>query len=135
MKLDSISDTDLISQTEVLSGSQRMIWLYPVIGILCAGFIFLLIRKYRRHCIERKILKGERIAPDFDNVINNAFHAQELYNDLKGLCHPDKFATNPALCEKATEIFSLLVKNKHNYHELLRIRERIEQELKIKIQK
>lgn len=133
MKMDTIK-AELITPTEVSTDSQGITWIYPVIAILCIGIIVWKLKRYRKkHCYIRKVLKGDDKSPDFDNIINNAFHAQKLYDDLKGLCHPDKFATNPVLCEKATEIFALLVKNKHNYHELLLLKERIMKELNIKI--
>ena len=62
-----------------------------------------------------------------------SFKAKALYDKLKRVCHPDKFAKNEILTQKATEIFSLMVRNKHNYSELLKLKERAEKELNINI--
>lgn len=78
-----------------------------------------------------KILKEGDI--DFGNVISSSFGSKELYDELKGKCHPDKFADNEELNAKATEIFSLLVKNKYNYSELQKLKQRAVEELGIEV--
>ena len=70
---------------------------------------------------------------DFDGVMRSAFMAKDLYDQLKGKCHPDKFATEPEKMKVATEIFALLVKNKHNYDELCKLKDRAIKELNINL--
>ena len=134
MKLDSI-DIKYMDSVETSIMPQYMIWIYPIIGVLCIGLTIWGIRKYRhsKYSHLKKVLKGKNQNQDFSDVINSAFHAKALYDELKGVCHPDKFATNPELCAKATEIFALLVKNKHDYNELLKLKKRIKFELNINL--
>ena len=79
--------------------------------------------------IKRKWKKGE---VDFDAVINSAFHSQEMYDRLKKKCHPDRFATQPELLGKATEIFALITKHKYDYAMLCELKEKAERELNVK---
>lgn len=129
MKTDSIK-VGFSNVAEILP-----VWIYIAAGVLCIVLIVWMVSKYRhsKYYHLKKVLKNGTKDLDFDKVINSAFHAQELYDILKKVCHPDKFATEPELCEKATEIFALLVKNKHDYGELLKLQERIRTELKINI--
>lgn len=85
-------------------------------------------RKREIRMEKRKIL-GERI--DFDNIVSSAFHAKELYDELKTVCHPDRFQERGAIA-KATELFQAVTQNKGNYGELLKLKERIYNELPIK---
>lgn len=93
MKTDSVS-IELVNPEETVSVSHNIVWIYPAMGILCIGLIIWGFRKYRHSKYNqlKKVLKGDSKKLDFDNVINNAFHAQDLYDELKGVCHPDKFA-------------------------------------------
>ena len=40
-------------------------------------------RKFRKESLKDNV--------DFDNIINSSFHAAELYDRLKVICHPDRF--------------------------------------------
>lgn len=124
-----------MDSVETSTMSQYIIWIYPIIGVMCIGLVLWGVRKYRhsKYSHLKKVLKEKNQNPDFSHLINNAFYAKALYDELKGICHPDKFATDPDLCLKATEIFALLVKNKHNYNELLKLKERIKIELNINL--
>lgn len=86
-------------------------------------------RKSEKEEMKAKILKEGDI--DFGNIINSSFKAKDLYDELKKKCHPDLFSTNEELNAKATEIFALLVKNKHDYAALCQLKKRAEQELNI----
>ena len=81
----------------------------------------------------KKKLKDKNTSVDFDGVMRSAFMAKDLYDQLKGKCHPDKFATEPEKMKVATEIFALLVKNKHNYDELRKLKDRAIKELNINL--
>ena len=67
---------------------------------------------------------------DFDNVINSAFSAQGLYNELKAKCHPDRFQDENLKLE-ATRIFQEITKNKYNYKILKQLKEEAISKLKI----
>lgn len=99
-----------------------------------AGIITGLLAYFRsdRYKKKRQLLKQQENT-DFSHVMNNAFLSKQLYDELKGRCHPDKFTTDPMLFEKATEIMALIVKNKHNYQELCRLKERAIEELGINV--
>ena len=75
--------------------------------------------------IKKSILE-EQI--DFDNIITSAFHAKLLYDELKIICHPDRFIDEERNA-KATEIFQLITENKENYKILFDLKERINREL------
>lgn len=126
---------NVIRDTTAEPASPTNIWLYvAIIELIC--ILWLLLRLYRLH---RKNSEKERLKQqvmnegyiDFANVIDSSFKAKDLYNELKGKCHPDKFAKDETLNAKATEIFSLLVKNKYNYKVLCELKERAQKELHI----
>lgn len=77
----------------------------------------------------KEAVLNETQTVSFDAVTHDWQHAQQLYNELKAKCHPDKFGDE--LNEKATEIFQSLVENRYNYSELLQIKERATRELGI----
>jgi len=113
------------------------LWMYAAIVELIL-IIVLCIRLFRigkkrkrseRDEIKAKVMNEGDI--DFTNVIKSSFEAKTLYDELKGKCHPDKFPLDSELNAKATEIFGLLVKNKHDYNALCKLKERAINELNI----
>lgn len=80
------------------------------------------IRKAKKKVLEEQI--------DFNNIVSSAFHAKELYDELKTVCHPDRFQ-DTEIVSKATELFQLVTQNKGNYDVLLQLKERIYNELPI----
>ena len=77
--------------------------------------------------IRDKILSEEI---DFGNIVSSSLLAKGLYDELKKVCHPDKFQKEEDI-NKATELFQLLVQNKGDYNKLLLLKERIYSELPI----
>lgn len=77
--------------------------------------------------MRNKIL-SEKI--DFGNVVSSSLLAKGIYDELKKVCHPDKFQKEDDIA-KATELFQLLVQNKGDYNKLLSLKERIYRELPI----
>jgi hypothetical protein len=65
--------------------------------------------------------------------VSSSLLAKGIYDELKKVCHPDKFQKEKDI-SKATELFQLLVQNKGNYNNLLSLKERIYNELPIKQQ-
>jgi len=78
-----------------------------------------------------KILK-DTADIDFSGVTHDWVKNKQLYDELKKKCHPDKF--DAELNSEATSIFKLVVKNKYNYKELLRVKEEAIKILGIKIE-
>lgn len=78
--------------------------------------------------MRNKIL-SEKI--DFGNIVSSSLLAKGIYDELKKVCHPDKFQKKDDIA-KATELFQLLVQNKGDYNKLLSLKERIYNELPIK---
>ena len=76
----------------------------------------------------RKKILSEKI--DFGNVVSSSLLAKGIYDELKKVCHPDKFQKEEDIT-KATELFQLLVQNKGDYNKLLFLKERIYRELPI----
>lgn len=112
------------------------VWKYVAIAEFVI-IIALLLRMFVPRCVKsersrqkEKIMREGDI--DFGNVINSSFGAKGLYDELKGKCHPDKFAYDDELNAKATEIFSLLVKNKYDYAALCGLKKRATEELGVK---
>ena len=75
-------------------------------------------------------MKGET---DFGNTMTSIFHSQKLYNTLKIVCHPDRFAPDVEKQQTADKLFQELTENKTNYKKLLEIKDLAENELGIKI--
>lgn len=80
------------------------------------------IRMARKKVLEEQI--------DFNNIVSSAFHAKGLYDELKTICHPDRFHDSETIA-KATELFQLMVQNKGNYDMLKQLKGRIYKELPI----
>lgn len=77
--------------------------------------------------IRNKVLSEEI---DFGNVVSSSLLAKGLYDELKKICHPDKFQNEHDI-SRATELFQLLVQNKGDFNKLLSLKEQIYKELPI----
>lgn len=115
------------------------VWMYVALAeLLCIMALVLKLYTSRRgrRSTERERLKEQVMGEgtiDFANVMHSSFKAKALYDELKGKCHPDKFAKDAALNAAATEIFGRLVKNKYNYKGLCELKERAKKELHVHI--
>lgn len=67
---------------------------------------------------------------DFENIVSSSLLAKGLYDELKKVCHPDKFQKEEDI-SKATVLFQQLVQNKGNYNKLQLLKEQIYSELPI----
>lgn len=90
-------------------------------------FFSYLLADSEKDKMRNKIL-SEKI--DFGNVVSSSLLAKGIYDELKKVCHPDKFQKEEDIT-KATELFQLLVQNKGDYNKLLSLKERIYRELPI----
>lgn len=81
----------------------------------------IIVRLINRIRFRKKIHTDESV-----NVVDGMVKAKRLYKELVNKAHPDKNPDNRALAE---EITARLTKNKHNYAELLRIKEEIDKNL------
>ena len=70
---------------------------------------------------------------DFGNILDSAFHAEELYDQLKVKCHPDRFIGDERKNAAALGIFQKLGQYRHDIKALERIRQRAEDELDVYI--
>ncbi len=132
-----VSDTiEAAVQNTATIATTHNVWMwvalveFVILLILCICLLQAKRKPTERDEIKARVLKEGDI--DFDNIINSSFKAKALYDELKGVCHPDKFAKDGELNAKATEIFALLVKNKYDYAALCELKERAERELNVK---
>lgn len=77
----------------------------------------------------REMILSEDI--DFNNVISSSLLAKGLYDELKKVCHPDRFYNEKDI-DKANELFQLINQNKGDLNKLQSLKERIYTELPIK---
>ncbi|MBQ5593062.1 MAG: hypothetical protein IIU76_00570 [Bacteroidales bacterium] len=78
--------------------------------------------------ILRDKIMGESI--DFGNVVSSSLLAKGLYDELKTICHPDRFHTEVDI-QKANELFQLINQNKGDYNRLLQLKEQVYNQLPI----
>ena len=88
-------------------------------------FIRHLFKKSESEKLRDKILNEDI---DFNNVVSSSLLANQLYDELKKIAHPDRYQ-DPELIIKATELFQSIHQNKRDYSKLLILRERVYAEL------
>ena len=81
---------------------------------------------------EKDILRDEILneSIDFGNVVSSSLLAKGLYDELKKICHPDRFQEEKDI-NKANELFQLITQNKSNYNRLLQLKVQVYKELPI----
>lgn len=79
---------------------------------------------FKRLFISHK--KRNEMISESTNIVESIASAKSLHKELIRKAHPDK---NPKKVELAQEITELLNMNRYNYRELLKLKERIENEL------
>ncbi len=109
------------------------VWFWIAIAefaILISSAIFLAVRKRKKTLdIKKKVMQEGDI--DFSNTMMSAFHAQELYDQLKVRCHPDRFPQDDEKNKLAVNLFQQVVQNKNNYRKLLELKAKAEEKLHI----
>ena len=117
----------------------KILFVIILVSLLIAFGVFFFARK-KRHSkqkkdalqdMKRKVL-SESKPVDFDNLIDSAFHAKELYKRLLIKYHPDRFATDEDLMKKATLISERLSQAKNDIKQLQEIEKEAEFELSTK---
>jgi hypothetical protein len=104
------------------------LWIIVLVAILGLSIVFLFIigiMNQRKSKFKKRAMQGE---VDMKNVLNSAFLAQKLYDELRVKYHPDRYLDEEQNRE-ATEISQLLGKYKYDYEQLLKIKERAEESL------
>jgi len=135
--VDTIS-TVVASSGDAIIGDKTFwsinIWTIIAVAELLV-LIILLVRNNNRHFFDAKgITEREQSGKneiDFDNILNSAFHSNEIYEQLKKKCHPDRFEPDEKKVAIAQEIFQLAGKNKHDIKTLMLLKKRAEDELNI----
>lgn len=92
------------------------------------SFLIKLFAQSEKDKIRDKILSEDI---DFGNVVQSSLLAKGLYDELKKICHPDKFQKEEDI-NKATELFQLLIQSKGDYNKLQSLKEQIYKELPIR---
>ena len=128
---NSDSTRDLVGST--LSAWDANAW--TIIAII--EFVIILVVTYvihkKQNLSPKRLVKKKALSEnvDFDNIVNSAFHAKALYDQLKVKCHPDRFVNEPARERLALELSQQISKNKNNVKELQIIKQRAIDELNI----
>ena len=89
---------------------------------LWVAVIELLVILYLINLLMRRDRKKKSGHIDFENTINSAFNSKPLYDKLKVLCHPDRFANTP-LEREANAIFQEIQANRYNYSKLMDLKD------------
>ena len=83
-----------------------------------------MFRWFKRFFLSRKNRKEAML--ESANVVESIASAKTLHKELILKAHPDK---NPTKVELAQELSELINVNRFNYRELLKLKERVENEL------
>lgn len=112
-------------------------WMWLAITELIILAFLVFKKKTKTKDTARQIFRADSLKEDidFDNIINSSFNSVRLYDELKVLCHPDRFPTDTKLNKIAVEIFQEISKNRNNAKRLLELKEQAIEKLKIKFQK
>ena len=81
----------------------------------------MIIRLMKRFFKKRYIEPSEGL-----NVVEGISKAKSLYRELILKAHPDRHATKEGLAKELTELINM---HKYNYRELVKLKERVENEL------
>ena len=124
---------DTLSTTAGSTGNTYGVWFWIAAAefvILVSSAIFLYVRKRKQTVdIKKKVMQEGNI--DFSNTMMSAFHARELYDQLKVRCHPDRYPQDEEKNRLAVELFQQVVQNKNNYKKLLDLKKIAEEKLQI----
>lgn len=95
-------------------------------------FLAMALRFKRNQSIKQQFKKESLDnSIDFDNIINSSFNSNEIYNELKIKCHPDRFSSDEENNKIAENLFQEITKNKNSVKRLLQLKEEAKQKLNI----
>ena len=137
-----MSDTTILQDslntiiTEQISGAANTvnIWMWIAFAeLILIIFLLATTMKKNKNTSDNKKLKKDALSGeiDFGNILKSSFHAQQLYDELKIMCHPDRFPNDEEKNKVANQIFQEISKNRHNYNKLLELKEQAKQQLNI----
>lgn len=117
------------------SDSNLWMWISIFESICIIGLLLILLGARNKHTeIQRQFkANAKKEDVDFNNIIVSSFHAGDLYNQLKKVCHPDRFSSNPELMSKADDLFQQITQNKHDLKKLQELKAEAIKELHINI--
>ena len=122
----------LIDATKCIDCWSLNYWTVVAFGELVLLLFFIAFNAGRKKMITRNVLRNDKkIEIDFSNLVTSAFHSDELYDELKKKCHPDRF---PNDCQKniiANDIFQELSRSRNDYGKLIELKNRAVDELGI----
>ncbi|MFM7016477.1 MAG: molecular chaperone DnaJ [Bacteroidota bacterium] len=107
------------------------LWMIVALVEFLVILYLLIVRK--RKPIDSKLreeIMGEKV--DFGNLIDSAFHANTLWDELRKKCHPDLFGGDEVKTKIAGEIQAAINENKNNIKLLNELKVRAENELGVK---
>ena len=135
MNNDTLSLTIDSISAHVENSASHNFWMWIAIAECIVIIILLSVRTAKtnntRRDVKRKVKNEGEI--DFSNTLTSAFHAKELYDELKVKCHPDRFATDEEKRALADNLISRIAENKNNYKRLVELRDEARQKLNINI--
>ncbi len=130
--IQAISDT-VSSVNTPYSGVD--IWM--IIALIEAVLIFiLLVSKTNSSNIKKQNIKEKVKAEgeiDFADVLNSSFNAEELYNQLIRLCHPDRYAPDENKMAIANNISTRVTESRYSVKALESLKNEAKEKLNIKI--
>ncbi len=96
------------------------------------GYLVLKSKTNRSRSLKQKLKKESSEGEiDFDNIINSSFNSNEIYDELKVKCHPDRFPNDKEKNEIADKLFQQINEHKNNVKELLKLKKEAIEKLNI----
>lgn|SRR5690554_928203 len=134
--LDSLKVVEQATKENNIEPNESINWWFwiAMVQFIIIVFVIIKLSSKRNQSLKQK-LKKESLdnSIDFDNIINSSFNSNEVYNELKVKCHPDRFPNDDVKNTIAENLFQEITKNKNNIKRLLELKEKAKQELNINI--
>lgn len=131
---DSLQVADKVIKSNNNESAQDINWWFwfAIIQFIIIAYLILKPKVTRNETLKQR-LKKESLNNqiDFDNIINSSFNSNNIYDELKIKCHPDRFPNDKEKNKIAENIFQEIVKNRDNIKKLLELKDKAKQELKI----
>jgi len=131
---DSLNVVEQTIKENNIEPNENINWWFwiAIVQFIIIVFLAIKLSSKRNQSLKQK-LKKESLdnSIDFDNIINSSFNSNEVYNELKVKCHPDRFPNDDKKNVIAKNLFQEITKNKNNIKRLLELKEKAKQELNI----